>query len=116
MLIVFNEERAGTEPLPLQSSNTLSAEIKVEERDSVAHVRLERPEKRNALTGGMLERLGVIFAGVAARRDLRAVVLSGAGADFCAGTDIGELERLDEAGAPPPGARGRGGLCSGGRC
>src|SRR5947207_13453391 len=113
MLIVFNEERAGTEPLPLQSSNTLSAEIKVEERDAVAHVRLERPEKRNALTGGMLERLGVIFAGVAARRDLRAVVLSGAGADFCAGTDIGELERLDEAGAAPKGQPRPGGSDAG---
>src|SRR2546421_67808 len=111
MLIVFNEERAGTEPLPLQSSNTLSAEIKVEERDAVAHVRLERAEKRNALTGGMLERLAEIFAGVSARRDLRAVVLSGAGADFCAGTDIGELERLDEAGAVREAGRGREGVC-----
>ena len=107
MLIVFNEERAGTEPLPLQSSNTLSAEIKVEERDAVAHVRLERPEKRNALTSGMLERLAEIFAGVAARRDLRAVVLSGAGADFCAGTDIAELERLDEESARRKAERGQ---------
>ena len=82
-------------------------ELSYEERESVAHVRLERPEKRNALTGGMLERLGVIFAGVAARRDLRAVVLSGAGADFCAGTDIGELERLDEAGALRKAERGQ---------
>lgn len=47
----------------------------------------------------MLERLGEIFAGVAARGDLRAVIFSGEGRDFCAGTDIGELEGLDEAGA-----------------
>jgi enoyl-CoA hydratase len=85
----------------------LSAEIRVEERDAVAYVRLERPEKRNALTGGMLERLAEIFAGVAARRDLRAVVLSGAGPDFCAGTDVGELAGLDEPGARRKAERGQ---------
>lgn len=63
------------------------------------YVRLARPEKRNALTGAMLERLGEIFAGIAARRDLRAVLLGGDGRDFCAGTDISELAGLDEAGA-----------------
>jgi enoyl-CoA hydratase len=82
-------------------------EVSYEERGAVAHVRLERAEKRNALTGSMLERLGEIFAGVAARRDLRAVIFSGGGRDFCAGTDIRELEGLDEAGAARKAARGQ---------
>jgi enoyl-CoA hydratase len=77
----------------------LNVEVNYEERGVVAYVRLARPGKRNALTGAMLERLGEIFSGVAARRDLRAVIMSGEGRDFCAGTDIGELEGLDEAGA-----------------
>ena len=77
----------------------MNFELSYEERGTVAYVRLERPAKRNALTRAMLERLSEIFAGVSARRDLRAVILSGAGADFCAGTDIAELESLDEAGA-----------------
>jgi enoyl-CoA hydratase len=71
--------------------------ISYEERGRVAYVRLARPEKRNALTGSMLERVGEIFAGVAARPDLRAVIFSGEGRDFCAGTDISELAELDEA-------------------
>ncbi|HZT58549.1 MAG TPA: enoyl-CoA hydratase-related protein [Pyrinomonadaceae bacterium] len=75
------------------------ADISFTEKDSFAHVRLERAAKRNALTSAMLERLSEIFAGVASRRDLRAVILSGAGTDFCAGTDIAGLESLDEAGA-----------------
>lgn len=74
-------------------------ELSYEERGPVAYVRLARPSKRNALTGAMLERLGEIFAGLAARRDLRAVILGGDGRNFCAGTDISELEGLDEAGA-----------------
>jgi enoyl-CoA hydratase len=72
-------------------------ELIYEERGPVAYVRLARPSKRNALTGAMLERLGEIFAGVAARGDLRAVILSGEGRDFCSGTDIKELGELDEA-------------------
>ena len=75
----------------------MNFELSYEERGAVAYVRLERAAKRNALTGAMLERLSEIFAGVSARRDLRAAVLSGDGSDFCAGTDIAELESLDEA-------------------
>src|SRR5215207_9518300 len=55
----------------------------------------------------MLERLDELFAGVEARQDLRAVILSGAGPDFCAGTDIGELEGMDEAGARRKAERGQ---------
>ena len=79
--------------------------VSFEERGAVAYVRLERPGKRNALTREMLDRLAEIFAGVAARGDLRAVILSGAGADFCAGTDIAEImfsEFRERRFAPPP--------------
>jgi enoyl-CoA hydratase len=82
-------------------------ELGYEEHGGVACVRLERPEKRNALTGAMLARLGELFAGVASRVDLRAVILCGAGPDFCAGTDISELEALDEAGARAKAAAGQ---------
>jgi len=85
----------------------LNSEVTYEERDAVAHVRLERPEKRNALTRAMLERLAEIFAELDGRTDLRAVVLSGAGRDFCAGTDIDELKALDEAGARAAAGRGQ---------
>jgi enoyl-CoA hydratase len=85
----------------------LNPEVTFEERGPLAYVRLERPAKRNALTRAMLERLDEIFAGVEARRDLRAVILSGAGTDFCAGTDINELEGMDEAGARRKAERGQ---------
>jgi enoyl-CoA hydratase len=82
-------------------------QVAYEERGAVAYVTLDRPAKRNALTGAMLERLAEIFGAVAAREDLRAVILSGAGADFCAGTDISELGGLDETGAALKAARGQ---------
>jgi enoyl-CoA hydratase len=77
----------------------LSADLIVEARGAWLVVTLNRPEKRNALTSALLERLAGVFADVATRRDLRAVILCGAGKDFCAGTDINELPELDEAGA-----------------
>jgi enoyl-CoA hydratase len=85
----------------------LNSELSYEERGAVAYVRLERPAKRNALRSVMLEGLAEVFEGVAARKDLRAVILGGAGADFCAGTDIAELELLDEEGARRKAGRGQ---------
>lgn len=78
-----------------------------DEHDATARVRLNRPEKRNALSRQMLERLGEIFKGIAARRDLRAVILSGEGGAFCAGTDIEELSALDALGALAAARRGQ---------
>jgi enoyl-CoA hydratase len=77
----------------------MTEHVTYSEGEGIARVRLERPERRNALTRAMLARLRDIFAGVRARTDLRAVVLSGAGPDFCAGTDISELDGMDEEGA-----------------
>ncbi len=54
----------------------------------VADVRLDRPEKMNALDLAMFR--GIVAAGaeLAAKPDVRAVVLSGAGRAFCAGLDM----------------------------
>lgn len=65
--------------------------------EGIAHVRLARPDKLNALTMGMLDEL--IDAARAVRRDesVLAVVLSGEGDAFCAGLDLGGALR-DPAG------------------
>ncbi|HYN84579.1 MAG TPA: enoyl-CoA hydratase-related protein [Pyrinomonadaceae bacterium] len=82
-------------------------EVRYEERGGLARVTLARPARRNALTRAMLERLAEIFGQVAARPDLRAVVLGGEGEAFCAGTDIAELSALDEEGARRASGRGQ---------
>ncbi len=82
--------------------------VTLEERAPLALVRLNRPRKRNALTRPMLERLTGLFEKLSERRDLRAIILTGAGAEaFCAGTDIEELETLDEEGAGRASERGQ---------
>ena len=98
---------AAGEPAGGSPDAAAAGAVVAEERGALLLVRLERPAKRNALTRAMLERLGEIFAGVSARRDLRAVVLSGAGADFCAGTDVAELEAMGGTAAAEKAARGQ---------
>ncbi len=60
-------------------------EITVDEH--VAHVRLNRPQKHNALNMEMFEALSGAADALARHDDVRAVVLSGRGENFCAGID-----------------------------
>lgn len=62
-----------------------------ERHDEVLHVRLNRPEKRNALDLAALEVLAALGRELASDPTLRAVVLSGEGKSFCAGIDLAEL-------------------------
>ena len=55
---------------------------------AVAEVRLNRPDKLNALTPAVFRALADIGQTLAAEADLRAVVLCGAGRAFCAGLDL----------------------------
>jgi len=69
------------------ASSPLGDRVLIEISGGVADVRLNRPDKLNALDGAMFE--AIIAAGERLRREpgLRAVVLSGAGRGFCAGLD-----------------------------
>lgn len=63
------------------------ARVLVTIEDHVAHVRLNRPDKRNGLDPAMFEALIEAGEKVRADRSVRAVVLSGEGKAFCAGLD-----------------------------
>ena len=58
----------------------------------VAHVRLNRPAKRNALNDALIAQLHTCFINLPA--SVTAAVLSGAGEHFCAGLDLSELADL----------------------
>ena len=59
--------------------------------DGVADVRLNRPDKMNALDQAMFDALIETGEQLARMPDLRAVVLSGEGRAFCAGLDMGRM-------------------------
>ncbi|HWC28165.1 MAG TPA: enoyl-CoA hydratase/isomerase family protein [Solirubrobacteraceae bacterium] len=68
--------------------------VLVEDRGSVRHVVLNRPEKRNALSAAVVEKLGEALRGAAAEESVRVVVLRGEGAMFSSGMDTSELAAL----------------------
>lgn len=74
--------------------------FRYEERGPVARITLDRPDTLNSLTFETYRELTATFRDMASRRDLRAVILTGAGRAFCTGGDveeiIGELLRFDE--------------------
>jgi enoyl-CoA hydratase/carnithine racemase len=60
----------------------------------VADVRLNRPEKINALDPAMFEAIVAAGQSVAADPSVRAVVLSGEGRGFCAGLDFSSFQAM----------------------
>ena len=56
--------------------------------EGVMTVTLNRPAKKNALTYQMFDDIAHVFSAVAYEDDVRAVVLTGAGGDFCSGADL----------------------------
>jgi methylglutaconyl-CoA hydratase len=62
--------------------------IIVEISEQVAHVTLNRPERRNAYDGRLIAELQESFETIAQDNSMRVVVLTGTGAAFCAGADL----------------------------
>jgi methylglutaconyl-CoA hydratase len=64
---------------------------------AVARVTLNRPEKRNALNDAVVAGLKAALRAADADESVRAVVLTGAGADFCSGADLAALQKISES-------------------
>jgi enoyl-CoA hydratase len=65
--------------------------VLVEKRDRVAVLTLNDPDRRNSLTGPMVDEIVEAFDALEADDDVGAVVITGAGKGFCAGADLGNL-------------------------
>jgi enoyl-CoA hydratase/carnithine racemase len=65
-------------------------------KNQVAHLTLNRPEKRNALSRQLLQELEGTLARLGADRTVHVVVLAAKGTAFCAGHDLGEMTGCSE--------------------
>jgi enoyl-CoA hydratase/carnithine racemase len=72
----------------------VSDNILVELQDGVATVVLNRPLKRNAVSLAMWRDIEKAFADLKKNPDVRVVILTGAGGNFCAGADISEFAEV----------------------
>lgn len=64
--------------------------------DGIATVTMNRPERKNAANGVMWNELLDVARRISADPDIRSVVLTGAGGDFCSGADVSGMGGGDE--------------------
>jgi len=71
-------------------------QIAVDQR-GVATLTLNRPDQHNALSGLMIDELTTAALHLADNEAVRIVILTGAGASFCAGGDLGWMQEQVKA-------------------
>lgn len=72
--------------------------LQIERTGPVARVTLNRPRQRNAMSPRLVAELSSSLRTLDAEPNVRAILLYGSGAGFCAGSDLSELAIMDSAG------------------
>jgi enoyl-CoA hydratase len=80
-----------TTPSNSDSPAENEAAVLTERQGHLLIVTLNRPERKNAINGEMLVRMLDAFIEADTNPDIRAIVLTGAGGDFCSGADLKEM-------------------------
>ena len=76
-------------------------DILVDERDHIATITFNRPERMNAMGGSLVEDSIAALQSLQTNNDVRAVIITGAGGRaFCAGADVQNLEHRSEEATP----------------
>ena len=81
--------------------------------DGIADVRMNRADKRNALDNAMFTSLAAAGDYLKTLPELRAVVLSGDGASFCAGLDFGSFQAMAQGSSGQGGSVNAGAMSNG---
>lgn len=94
--MIRSEQNAG------MADDTTADRVRITITDGIAEVRLNRPDKRNALDGAMFSAIAAAGARLIDEPGVRAVVVVGEGPSFCAGLDFSSFQAM-------AGGRGAGG-------
>ena len=73
------------------------SEILINQENSICYLTLNRPEKRNALNDVLIDSLKNALREADGNENLRAIVIRGAGNDFCSGADLSALQKISES-------------------
>jgi methylglutaconyl-CoA hydratase len=71
--------------------------VLVEDAGSIRVLTLNRPDKRNALNDELISELKRTLREADAETEVRAVVIRGAGKDFCSGADLASIQKIANA-------------------
>jgi methylglutaconyl-CoA hydratase len=63
----------------------------------IARITLNRPEKRNALNDELIVALKEALRRADHDENIRAIILTGAGSDFCSGADLSNLQKVSQS-------------------
>ena len=69
-------------------------EVLISDSGAIRTLTLNRPEKRNALNDALVNALKAALHEADEKDELRAVVIRGAGKDFCSGADLSALQKI----------------------
>ena len=72
-------------------------EVLVETANTICILTLNRPDKRNALNDGLIGGLKGALREADADESFRAIVIRGAGKDFCSGADLASIQKIADA-------------------
>lgn len=72
--------------------------IRLERQGPLLRLWLNRPEVKNAMSAQMVREIAATFEAIRDDRDIRVVLLRGAGGSFCAG---GDIKNMSASGTPP---------------
>ena len=76
---------------------TADQTVLYEAPEGVARIMLNRPEKRNALNDELIASLKDALRRAHDDDEVSAIVVTGAGSDFCSGADLAALQRIASA-------------------
>jgi 2-(1,2-epoxy-1,2-dihydrophenyl)acetyl-CoA isomerase len=87
-----------SEGVKIAVGDSLDGSVTTQRDDAVLRITLDRPAQRNSLSHRMVDTLVGVLTDAAVDGSLRAIHVTGAGADFCAGADL----RAPNSNAPRP--------------
>lgn len=81
----------------------MSSDVEIDRQEHIVRLRLNRPEKKNALTTDMYHTMAAVIENAETDLDVRAIVFLGCGGHFTSGNDLSDFpaELPDDQPTPP---------------
>lgn len=80
-------------------STAATEDLRIDHRDHILVITLNRPDRLNAISGPMLNELSAKLKEANHDPDVRVVIITGAGKGFCAGLDLKDTQQRMQSGA-----------------